>query len=71
MRTVVPFLRRNPDSVVIPFDTQAFEVRIDPSDSVLSLAERLARYEGDGNRAPIETPAGKAVTQEMPSRGKR
>ena len=41
-------LRRNPDSVVIPFDTQTYDVRIDPSDSVLSLAERLARYGGGG-----------------------
>jgi len=41
-------LRRNPDSVVIPFDTQAFDVRIDPSDSILSLADRLAKYGGGG-----------------------
>ena len=42
------FLRRNPDSVVIPFDTRAFDVKIDPSDSVLSLAERLAKFGGGG-----------------------
>ncbi|MCA9081825.1 MAG: TROVE domain-containing protein, partial [Planctomycetaceae bacterium] len=41
-------LRRNPDSVVIPFDTQAFNVRVDPSDSILSLSERLANYGGGG-----------------------
>ena len=41
-------LRRNPDSVVIPFDTQAYEAKIDPSDSILSLAERLAKYGGGG-----------------------
>lgn len=41
-------LRRNPDSVVIPFDTQAFDVRIDPSDSILSLSERLAKFGGGG-----------------------
>ncbi|MFO0428607.1 MAG: TROVE domain-containing protein [Planctomyces sp.] len=41
-------LRRNPDSVVVPFDTQAFDVRIDPSDSILSLSERLAKYGGGG-----------------------
>ncbi len=41
-------VRRNPDSVVIPFDTQAFEPRIDPSDSILSLADRLAKYGGGG-----------------------
>ena len=41
-------LRRNPDSVVIPFDTQAYDARVDPSDSILSLAERLAKYGGGG-----------------------
>jgi 60 kDa SS-A/Ro ribonucleoprotein len=41
-------LRRNPDSVVIPFDTQAFDVRVDPSDSILSLSERLAKFGGGG-----------------------
>lgn len=41
-------LRRNPDSVVVPFDTRAYQVRLDPSDSILSLAERLAKYGGGG-----------------------
>ena len=37
-------LRRIPDSIVVPFDTQAFDVKVDPSDSILSLADRLAKY---------------------------
>ena len=41
-------LRRNPDSVVIPFDTRAFDVKVDPSDSILSLSERLAKHGGGG-----------------------
>jgi 60 kDa SS-A/Ro ribonucleoprotein len=41
-------LRRNPDSLVVPFDTQAFHVKFDPSDSILSLADRLANYGGGG-----------------------
>lgn len=41
-------LRRNPDSVVVPFDTVAYEAKIDPNDSILSLSERLARYGGGG-----------------------
>lgn len=41
-------LRRNPDSVVIPFDTQSHTASIDPSDSILSLATRLAKYGGGG-----------------------
>ena len=32
-------LRRNPDSVVIPFDTQAYHAQVDPGDTILSLAE--------------------------------
>jgi len=41
-------LRRNPDSVIVPFDTKAYQVRLDPNDSILSLAERLAKYGGGG-----------------------
>ncbi len=41
-------LRRYPDSVIVPFDTQAYQVRLDPNDSILSLAERLAKYGGGG-----------------------
>jgi len=41
-------LRRNPDSVVIPFDTSAYDAKIDPNDSILSIPERLAKYGGGG-----------------------
>ena len=41
-------LRRNPNSVVIPFDTSAYDAKIDPNDSILSIAERLAKYGGGG-----------------------
>ena len=46
-------LRASADSVVIPFDTQAYDVRIDPSDSILSLSERLAKYGGGGTDCSI------------------
>ncbi len=46
-------LRRNPDSVIVPFDTQAYDVRIDPSDSILSLSERLAKFGGGGTNCSI------------------
>ena len=46
-------LRRNPDSVVIPFDTAAYDVPVDPTDSVLSLAERLAKYGGGGTNCSL------------------
>lgn len=41
-------LRRNPDSIIVPFDTQPFDVKVDPSDSILSLADRLAKFGGGG-----------------------
>jgi 60 kDa SS-A/Ro ribonucleoprotein len=41
-------LRRNPDSVVVPFDTAAYEAKVDLQDTILSLAERLAKYGGGG-----------------------
>jgi 60 kDa SS-A/Ro ribonucleoprotein len=41
-------LRRNPDSVVVPFDTSAYQAKVDPQDSILSLAQRLAKYGGGG-----------------------
>ena len=46
-------LRANADSVVIPFDTRAYDVRMDPSDSILSLSERLAKYCGGGTDCSI------------------
>lgn len=46
-------LRKNPDSLVIPFDTRAYDVRMDPSDSILSLSERLAKYGGGGTDCSI------------------
>ena len=42
-----PVRRRDPaaqpDNVVIPFDTAAYEARMDPTDLVLSLAERAGQ----------------------------
>ena len=41
-------LRRNPDSIIIPFDTSAYRAKVDPGDTILSLAARLAKYGGGG-----------------------
>ncbi len=41
-------LRRNPDSVIVPFDTKAYDVRMNGHDAILSLANRLAKYGGGG-----------------------
>ncbi len=46
-------LRRNPDSIVVPFDTKAYNVKFDPQDTILSLAERLAKYGGGGTDCSI------------------
>ena len=54
-------LRRNPDSVVVPFDTRSYRVRMDPSDSILSLSERLSQYGGGGTDCSI--PLREANTQ--------
>ena len=50
-------LRRNPASVVVPFDTQAYDAKLDPNDSILSLSERLAKYGGGGTDCslPLQT----------------
>ena len=48
-------LRCNPDSVVIPFDTSAYDAKIDPNDSILSIDERLAKYGGGGTDCSLPT----------------
>lgn len=46
-------LRRNPDSVVIPFDTRAYDAKVDPQDTILSLSKRLAKFGGGGTDCSI------------------
>jgi hypothetical protein len=46
-------LRRNPDSIVIPFDTRAYDAKMDPSDSILSIADRLSKYGGGGTNSAL------------------
>ena len=54
-------LRRNPDSVVIPFDDKAYHIPPSPSgrgvgnegDSILSLSARLAKYGGGGTNCSL------------------
>ncbi|MCG6156538.1 TROVE domain-containing protein [Rubinisphaera margarita] len=46
-------LRRNPDSVLVPFDTIAYDARLDPSDSILSLSKRLGQMGGGGTDCSI------------------
>lgn len=58
-------LRRNPDSVVIPFDTQAYMADVDPGDKILSLSARLAQYGGGGTDCSLPL---KAVNERFPQR---
>jgi 60 kDa SS-A/Ro ribonucleoprotein len=46
-------LRRNPDSVVIPFDTAAYRADVDPQEPILQLAARLAQYGGGGTNCSL------------------
>ncbi len=57
-------LRRNPDSVVIPFDTRAYEAKMDPSDSILSIAERLSKYGGGGTNCALPFEAANVLHRE-------
>jgi 60 kDa SS-A/Ro ribonucleoprotein len=46
-------LRRNPDSVVIPFDDKTYRAQVDPQDSILSLSACLAKYGGGGTNCSL------------------
>lgn len=41
-------LRKNPNAEVIPFDTQVHKARLNPMDSIMTNAEKLARFGGGG-----------------------
>jgi 60 kDa SS-A/Ro ribonucleoprotein len=46
-------LRRNPGSVVIPFDTDAYDAPFDAETPILRLAEQLARFGGGGTNCSL------------------
>ncbi|MFM7561956.1 MAG: TROVE domain-containing protein [Planctomycetota bacterium] len=46
-------LRRNPDSVVIPFDDSVYSADVDPGDTILSLADQLRNYGGGGTNCAL------------------
>jgi 60 kDa SS-A/Ro ribonucleoprotein len=52
--------RRNPDSVIIPFDTAAHHADVSATESILSLAARLSRYGGGGTNCAL--PLAEAAT---------
>jgi 60 kDa SS-A/Ro ribonucleoprotein len=57
-------LRRNPDSVVIPFDTAAYRADLEPHDTILSLAARLAQYGGGGTDCSLPLAAANTTYRE-------
>jgi 60 kDa SS-A/Ro ribonucleoprotein len=46
-------LRRNPDSVIVPFDDRTHQAAFDPADAILSIAGRLAKYGGGGTNCAL------------------
>jgi 60 kDa SS-A/Ro ribonucleoprotein len=46
-------VRRNPGSVVIPFDTAAYRAEVGAGERILDLAGRLARYGGGGTNCAL------------------
>jgi 60 kDa SS-A/Ro ribonucleoprotein len=58
-------LRRNPDSVVIPFDQSAYKTKMESRDTILSIAARLARYGGGGTDCSLPL---KAAVEWFPRR---
>ncbi len=45
--------RRNPGSLIVPFDTRTFEVTVAHGTSILRLAEQLARFGGGGTNCSL------------------
>ncbi|MCB1051420.1 MAG: TROVE domain-containing protein [Acidobacteria bacterium] len=46
-------LRKNPDAIVMPFDTQVHKATLNPRDTVLTNAARLAKFGGGGTNCAL------------------
>ena len=62
-------VRRNPDSVIIPFDTSAYEVEAVPTEPILQLAQRLAEFGGGGTDCSLPLEAANRVFTNTPFAG--
>lgn len=62
-------LRRNPDSIVIPFDDRAHRATVESTDTILTLAERLARYGGGGTNCALPLAEANGRLRERPFAG--
>jgi 60 kDa SS-A/Ro ribonucleoprotein len=58
-------LRRNPGSVVIPFDTRAYQVDVAAEEPILTLAARLAKYGGGGTNCALPLEMANRVHREQ------
>jgi len=62
-------VRRNPGSVLIPFDTSAYQVETSPSEPILELAKRLAQFGGGGTECSLPLEAANRVFNNSPFAG--
>lgn len=46
-------LKKNPEAIVRPFDTKVHRPTLNPRDSVMTLADKLARYGGGGTNCSL------------------
>ncbi len=61
--------RRNPDSVVVPFDHQAHRLGAAPGERILELAARLARFGGGGTNCSIPLAEANTTYRDRPFAG--
>ncbi|MBY0525768.1 MAG: TROVE domain-containing protein [Gemmataceae bacterium] len=62
-------LRRNPGSVIVPFDTTAHKAEVRADDTILSLAERLAKYGGGGTDCSLPLAEANGTLRSQPFAG--
>lgn len=67
----VALFRANPDSQIVPFDHLPHECTLDPADSILSLAERLAKFGGGGTNCAIPLAQANVLHRAEGGRGPR
>ena len=46
-------VRRNPNSLIVPFDTHAYDVNLSENESILGCATRLTKYGGGGTNCSL------------------
>jgi 60 kDa SS-A/Ro ribonucleoprotein len=62
-------LRRNPGSVVVPFDTRAHRAEVGPGEPILALAARLAAYGGGGTDCSLPLAEANGRLRDVPLAG--